>query len=167
LAATNRQLHAHRTNPAINVICYVHHVYTASLLQVRFIGSNHVTSHELLSFNVVWLGLQAWELLLWLKARTTTAQFSRAISTTLLTAIGSVVGGVVLLTLTGGGGAGFRVTVSHPTMLRPGKTRQTSGADSTARAAALVLPHIVEQSSYAQTVRHYPTGVYQTGGLQF
>jgi hypothetical protein len=62
-----------------------------------------VTSHELLSFNVVWLGLQAWELLMWLKARTTTAQFSRAISTALLTAVGSVVGGVVLLTLTGGG----------------------------------------------------------------
>lgn len=28
------------------------------LLQVRFIGGNHVTSHELLSFNMVWLGLQ-------------------------------------------------------------------------------------------------------------
>jgi hypothetical protein len=27
-------------------------------MQVRFIGSNHVTSHELLSFNMVWLGLQ-------------------------------------------------------------------------------------------------------------
>ncbi|KAF6256713.1 Oligosaccharyl transferase STT3 subunit-domain-containing protein [Scenedesmus sp. NREL 46B-D3] len=70
-------------------------------MQVRFIGSNHVTSHELLAFNVVWLGLQAWELLMWLKARTTPAQFSRAIGTTLLTAVGGVVGGVVLLTLTG------------------------------------------------------------------
>jgi hypothetical protein len=78
-------------------------IAASSLPQVRFIGSNHVTSHELLSFNVVWLGLQAWELLMWLKARTTTAQFSRAISTALLTAVGSVVGGVVLLTLTGGG----------------------------------------------------------------
>lgn len=27
-------------------------------VQVRFIGSNHITSHELLSFNMVWLGLQ-------------------------------------------------------------------------------------------------------------
>lgn len=73
----------------------------SSLPQVRFIGSNHVTSHELLSFNVVWLGLQAWELLMWLKARTTTAQFARAIGTTIITAVGAVVGGVVLLTLTG------------------------------------------------------------------
>jgi hypothetical protein len=60
-----------------------------------------VTSHELLSFNVVWLGLQAWELLMWLRARTTAAQFGRAISTVLLTAVGSVVAAVVLLTATG------------------------------------------------------------------
>jgi hypothetical protein len=31
------------------------------LSQVRFIGSNHVTSHELLAFNMVWLGLQVQE----------------------------------------------------------------------------------------------------------
>lgn len=70
---------------------------------MRFIGSNHVTSHELLSFNMVWLGLQAWELLMWLKARTTPAQFSRAISTTIVTAATAIVGAVVLLTLTGEG----------------------------------------------------------------
>jgi hypothetical protein len=27
-------------------------------MQIRFIGGNHLTSHELLSFNMVWLGLQ-------------------------------------------------------------------------------------------------------------
>lgn len=70
-------------------------------MQVRFIGSNHVTSHELLSFNMVWLGLQVWELLLWLKARTTPQQFGRLISLTIMTAVGTVVGAVVLLTLTG------------------------------------------------------------------
>jgi hypothetical protein len=36
---------------------------------VRFIGSNHLTSHELLAFNGLWLGLQAWELLLWMRTR--------------------------------------------------------------------------------------------------
>eukprot|EP00879_Flechtneria_rotunda_P023308 GHRR01024657.1.p1 GENE.GHRR01024657.1~~GHRR01024657.1.p1 ORF type:complete len:542 (+),score=179.30 GHRR01024657.1:95-1627(+) len=70
-------------------------------MQVRFIGSNHVTSHELLAFNMVWLGLQAWEVLLWLRARTTQAQFSAAISTVLLTAVGLVFGGVVVLTAAG------------------------------------------------------------------
>lgn len=70
-------------------------------LQVRFIGSNHVTSHELLSFNLVWLGLQAWELLMWIKARTTAAQFARAITTAITTAVSIVVGSVVILTLTG------------------------------------------------------------------
>lgn len=70
-------------------------------LQVRFIGSNHVTSHELLAFNVVWLGLQAWELLMWLKARTTPAQFAQAITTAITVALSLVVGSVVLLTVTG------------------------------------------------------------------
>eukprot|EP00878_Enallax_costatus_P018254 GHUV01019210.1.p1 GENE.GHUV01019210.1~~GHUV01019210.1.p1 ORF type:complete len:466 (+),score=111.46 GHUV01019210.1:220-1617(+) len=70
-------------------------------MQVRFIGSNHVTSHELLAFNVVWLGLQAWELLMWLRARTTPAQFAQAITTAITVAVSLVVGGVVLLTLTG------------------------------------------------------------------
>jgi hypothetical protein len=42
-----------------------------------------------------------WELLLWLKARTTPQQFSRLISLTIMTAVGTVVGTVVLLTLTG------------------------------------------------------------------
>jgi hypothetical protein len=93
----------HCCGSAFCVTTRIPHSVAASFLpQVRFIGSNHVTSHELLSFNVVWLGLQAWELLMWLKARTTTAQFARAIGTVLLTAVGSVVGGVVLLTLTGG-----------------------------------------------------------------
>lgn len=36
---------------------------------VRFIGSNHVTSHELLAFNGLWVGLQAWELLLWMRSK--------------------------------------------------------------------------------------------------
>lgn len=46
--------------------------------------------------------VQVWELLLWLKARTTPQQFSRLITLTILSAVGSVVGAVVLLTLTGG-----------------------------------------------------------------
>jgi dolichyl-diphosphooligosaccharide--protein glycosyltransferase len=36
---------------------------------IRFIGSNHVTSHELLAFNGLWLALQAWEALLWMRSR--------------------------------------------------------------------------------------------------
>jgi hypothetical protein len=48
--------------------------------------------------------VQVWELLLWLKARTTPQQFSRLITLTILSAVGSVVGAVVLLTLTGGTG---------------------------------------------------------------
>lgn len=39
-------------------LCVVLSVFPHSPLQVRFIGSNHITSHELLSFNMVWLGLQ-------------------------------------------------------------------------------------------------------------
>lgn len=45
--------------------------------------------------------VQVWELLLWLKARTTPQQFSRLISLTIMTAVGTVVGTVVLLTITG------------------------------------------------------------------
>jgi hypothetical protein len=60
-----------------------------------------VTSHELLVFNLVWLGLQAWELLLWLRARSTVTQFARAISGVVATAATVLIGGVVLLTVAG------------------------------------------------------------------
>jgi len=44
---------------------------------------------------------QVWEVLLWLRARTTAAQFGQVITLAVTTAIGLVVGSVVLLTLTG------------------------------------------------------------------
>lgn len=71
---------------------------------IRFIGSNHVTSHELLAFNGLWLGLQAWELLLWARARLSQRQFAALVSAAAVLALGAagaLVGGIILLTVAG------------------------------------------------------------------
>jgi hypothetical protein len=76
---------------------------------VRFIGSNHVTSHELLAFNGLWLALQAWELLLWLRARLGQRQFAALVDVAVAAALALLaagVGGIVLLTATGAADAG-------------------------------------------------------------
>ncbi|GLC40329.1 hypothetical protein PLESTB_000628800 [Pleodorina starrii] len=46
-------------------------------MQVRFIGFNHVTSNELLSFNGVFVGLQVWEALVFLRTKLGSRQFGQ------------------------------------------------------------------------------------------
>ncbi len=69
--------------------------------QVRFIGSNHITSHELLAWNAVWAGLQVWQLLLWAHSRLGSRLFARLLMLTLLVVGCGAVGSVVMLTLAG------------------------------------------------------------------
>ncbi|KXZ53944.1 hypothetical protein GPECTOR_6g862 [Gonium pectorale] len=46
-------------------------------MQVRFIGFNHVLSNELLAFNGVFLGLQLWEALMFLRTKLGSRQFKK------------------------------------------------------------------------------------------
>ena len=71
------------------------------MVQVRFIGSNHVTSHELLAFNMVWLGLQGWELLLAVRRRISAQQLGQLVVGAVAVVAGGLAGTVVLLTVTG------------------------------------------------------------------
>lgn len=71
------------------------------VLQIRFIGSNHITSHELLAFNGVWAGLQLWEVLLWVQRRLTAKQFGQFVTLAVLSVVGMAVSAVILLTVTG------------------------------------------------------------------
>ncbi|EFJ42045.1 hypothetical protein VOLCADRAFT_83836 [Volvox carteri f. nagariensis] len=48
-------------------------------MQVRFIGFNHVTSNELLSFNGVFVGLQVWEAIVFLRAKLGSKQFGQLV----------------------------------------------------------------------------------------
>lgn len=48
-------------------------------MQIRFIGFNHVMSNELLSFNGVFVGLQVWELLLFMRSKLTAKQLSQLV----------------------------------------------------------------------------------------
>jgi hypothetical protein len=58
----NHRTHTHTHAPAARRLYLAYTVFWAVggllAMQVRFIGSNHITSHELLAFNMVWLGLQ-------------------------------------------------------------------------------------------------------------
>lgn len=90
---------------------YSHRVYVAytsfwvvgSILamQVRFIGFNHVTSNELLSFNAVFVGLQVWELAAYLWGKLGEKTFKRLVSLMITGAIGLGAAAVLLLIVTG------------------------------------------------------------------
>ncbi|GFR51879.1 hypothetical protein Agub_g14356 [Astrephomene gubernaculifera] len=70
-------------------------------MQVRFIGFNHVLSTELLSFNGVFVGLQVWELLVFLRAKLGARQFGQLVYAAALGAGGVGAVGLAGLLLSG------------------------------------------------------------------
>ncbi|GIL52156.1 hypothetical protein Vafri_8007 [Volvox africanus] len=70
-------------------------------MQVRFIGFNHVTSNELLSFNGVFVGLQVWEALVFLRTKLGTKQFGQLVYLTAVAAGAVGAAGTAILVLSG------------------------------------------------------------------
>ncbi|GIL83594.1 hypothetical protein Vretimale_10396 [Volvox reticuliferus] len=70
-------------------------------MQVRFIGFNHVTSNELLSFNGVFVGLQVWEALVFLRTKLGTKQFGQLLYLAAVAAGAVGAAGTTILVLSG------------------------------------------------------------------
>uniref|UniRef100_A0A7S0S2X5 dolichyl-diphosphooligosaccharide--protein glycotransferase n=1 Tax=Chlamydomonas leiostraca TaxID=1034604 RepID=A0A7S0S2X5_9CHLO len=69
-------------------------------MQVRFIGFNHVLSTELLAWNAVFVGLQALELVIFIRSKLTARQFNQFVWLSITGAAAAGAGVVTLLILT-------------------------------------------------------------------
>lgn len=70
-------------------------------MQIRFIGFNHIVSNELLSFNAVFVALQAFELLCFIRSKLSAKLFGQLVYLTAGSIVCAAVSGVVFLIATG------------------------------------------------------------------